>query len=129
LQRELTTAGELENAQEAKQELELFQINSAVGSGDVFIDELKVHHLEGTSWELENVGGTEVLKFEQGRFQVFKPDGIGGLKAGDYRNWQIENPKRRQIRIFYHYGEEVATINSKFTEMKDTKHVLKRIVD
>ena len=129
LQRQLTTAGDLEKAQEVRKELELFQINSAISGGDISIDELQVHHLEGTSWELKNVGGTEVLKFEQGRFQVFKPDGIGGLRAGDYRNWQIEDPKRRQIRIFYHYGEEVATINSKFTEMKDTKHVLKRIVD
>lgn len=129
LQRNLTSSGDLELAKRAKEVLEKFQINTEVGAGDVTIDELSEKHLIGTSWENKNAGGTEIFRFEQGRFQVFKPDGAGGLRPGDYRNWQIENPKRRQIRIFYHYGEEVATINSKFTEMKDTKHVLKRVTD
>lgn len=129
LQKELTSAGDLEQAKRAKETMEVFQLNAKVGVGSVSIDELAEHHLVGTSWTHRNVGGTEVFKFEKGRFQVFKPDGSGGFKPGDYRNWQIESPERRQIRIFYHYGEEIATIDSKFTEMKDTKHVLERIVE
>lgn len=129
LQKELTNTGDLEQAKLAKETLEVFQLNGEIGAGSVTIDELAVHHLVGTSWTHKNAAGTEVFKFEEGRFQVFKPDGSGGLKAGDFRSWQIENPERRQIRIFYHYGEEVATIDSKFTEMKDTKHVLERIVN
>ncbi|MDF1816409.1 MAG: hypothetical protein P1V20_29685, partial [Verrucomicrobiales bacterium] len=128
LQKILTGTGDLEQAKLAKETLEVFQLNAEIGAGSVKIDELAVHHLVGTSWTQKNSAGTEVFKFEEGRFQVFKPDGSGGLKAGDFRNWQIENPERRQIRIFYHYGEEVATIDSRFTEMKSTKHVLRRIV-
>ena len=68
-----------------------------------------------------------MFRFGEGKFQVHKRNASGQWVSGDYRSWKMENPKRRQIRIFWHYGEEVATFNSRMTVMKDTKHVLRRL--
>jgi len=128
LKQTMTTAGDLKDAVEVRNEIAIIK-GTPVGDiegGDA--SELR-KELVGTSWELKQGGGIVLLKFGDGQFRVHKKESNGEYLPGDTRDWKIEDAKRRRIRIFWHYGEEVATLNSKMTMMKDTRHVMKRVSD
>lgn len=129
LQRHATVTGDLEEAVRIKEVLEKFQAN-ALSPGEDHNDEgFSEKSLIGTEWVLVQGGEQVMFRFGEGRFQAHHLDVNDNWVPGGHRNWRLENARRRQIRIFWNYGEEVATVNSRMTQIKDAKHVLRRLED
>jgi len=123
---ELTRAGKLDEALKVKNEIALLQGTPEDELPGVGGSEF-AREIIGSTWEIDQPGGKVRLVFNDGNFRVHKEAGDGSFVPGDIREWKMEDPERRRIRIFWHYGEEVATVNSKITTMKDTKHVMRRV--
>lgn len=127
LLRKATSASRLEKAVEIKNELAQFRSTVRPLGEEVEREEFSEETLLGTEWVLEQGGEQVMFRFGEGKFQVHHLDANDNWEVGGHRNWRMENAKRRQIRIFWNYGEEVATINARMTEMKDPRHVMKRL--
>lgn len=123
---ELTRAGKLDEALKVKNEIALLQGTPEGELPGVGGSEF-AREIIGSTWKIDQPGGKVRLVFNDGNFRVHKEAGDGSFVPGDIREWKMEAPERRRIRIFWHYGEEVATVNSKITTMKDTKHVMRRV--
>lgn len=127
LLRKATAGGKLEEAVRIRKEMEEFRKEAPEGDPGEADGEFSEKSLVGTEWELDQSGETIMLRFAADRFVVHKKGADGEWVAGGYRNWKMENAKRRQIRIFWHYGDEVATVSSRLSTIKDSKNVMRRV--
>ncbi|MDF1660098.1 MAG: hypothetical protein P1U58_20965 [Verrucomicrobiales bacterium] len=124
--RNATSSAQLEEAVKIRNELDRLRPGRAL-LGDSSNKDFTVESLVGTKWKLERPDEEIMLEFTEDRFLIYKPDSQGVWVAGGYRIWEMENAKRRQIRIFWHNGELVATVSNRLTTIKDAKNTMSRI--